>query len=219
MSTHETDSAITKGSQHTARRTIVKGAAWSLPVVAAAMAAPLAAASVNNASLAFTKRTASLVNLRLLDGTSTLTAKVLTTIPTQLTLNNGPGALVGLANIVVSVGYPSGVNITLGRARGFGVDTYDSVPSTSGQRTAIYQKGLTHTRYGFPLTTFTTTQNIDVVSNGQFVFPIKFGLAGSSTGISISALTSFPVTITMIINGKTFTASSTISVPVGAGIL
>ncbi|MGP9617281.1 hypothetical protein ACT3S2_09665 [Arthrobacter sp. AOP36-A1-22] len=69
------------------------------------------------------------------------------------------------------------------------------------------------------MTTFTTSQNISVASNGQLVFPIEFGLAGSSTGVSVSILARFPVTITMIIDGKTFTATSNVRVPVGAGIL
>ncbi|WP_444561606.1 hypothetical protein [Arthrobacter sp. AOP36-A1-22] len=218
MSTHETDSAITKGSQHTARRTIVKGAAWSIPVVAAAMAAPLAAASVNNASLAFTDTETGLLALRVLGGGGVVNAQALVTVPTELTLTNGPGALEGLAAITVTVGRPAGINIPLGRARGFGVASYNGVDSTDGQRTAVYQKAL-GVRYGFPLTTFTTSQNISVASNGQLVFPIEFGLAGSSTGVSVSILARFPVTITMIIDGKTFTATSNVRVPVGAGIL
>lgn len=207
-------------AKSTSRRTIVKGAAWSIPVVAAAVAAPLAAASVNNASLSFTNSTTSLLSLKLLDGTGVLTAQALVTVPTELTLQNGPGDLSGTAVVTVLVGRPSGINISLGRVRGFGVAAFNGVDSTSAQRTAVYRKTpFTQLEYGFPTTSFTTTTTLSVASNGALVLPIVFGLAGKNDAVAVGLLTSFPVTVNIVLGGKTFTASSTISVPVGAGLL
>ncbi|MGP5699930.1 hypothetical protein ACTXPA_13505 [Glutamicibacter arilaitensis] len=200
------------------RRTIVKGAAWSVPVVATAVAAPLAAASVNNATLAFTNSSSSLLGLTLLDGNGLITANVLVTVPTELTLDNGPGELSGIAQVTVTVGRPSGINIPIGRARGFGVASFDNINSLPTERTVTYREVL-GTKYGIPTTTFTSTRNISVASNGSLVLPIVFGLAGDSTGVSIGLLSTFPVVIELTIGGRTFTANSTISVPVAAGIL
>lgn len=201
------------------RRAVVKGAAWSVPVIAAAVAAPAAVASVNNASFAFTASQTGLLTLNLLDGGGTLTATALTTVPTEVTLTNGAGAINQTATITVTVGRPAGINIPVGRARGFGVYSYNGVNSTAGQRTATYQSAPIIGQFGFPLTTFTTTQLINVASNGTLAVPIVFGLAGTSTGVAISALATFPVTITVDFGTRTLTATSTISVPVGAGIL
>ena len=221
LSHHETNSAITNDRAHTTRRTIVKGAAWSIPVVAAAVAAPMAAASVNNASLAFSDSSGKLLTLSLLSNGSLLGADVLPFGPNELTLVNGPGDISGTASITVAVGVPAGINITLlGAAYGFGVAKFNNVPSTSAERTHNYAgKTLLGGDGGFPTTSFTTTQNISVASNGTLKLPIAFGLEGKSEGVKVSLLANYPVTVTMTIGGKTLTASSTISVPVGLGIL
>ncbi|MFJ4167898.1 hypothetical protein ACIPY3_00160 [Paenarthrobacter sp. NPDC089714] len=209
---------LTVSKPHT-RRAVVKGAAWSVPVIAAAVAAPAAVASVNNAALAVTGTQTGLLTLNLLDGGGTLTAQALTTVPTQLTLTNGPGAINETATITVTVARPAGINIPVGRARGFGVYSYNGVNSTAGQRTTSYQTAPIIGQYGMPTTTFTTTQAINVASNGTLDIPIVFGLAGISTGVAISLLATFPVTITVQFSTRTLTASGTISVPVGAGLL
>lgn len=202
------------------RRTVIKTVAWSVPVIAATTALPGAAASVNNASLAWTGSQTSLLTLNLLDGGGALTAQALTTVPTLLTLTNGAGAIAGEAAVVqINVGRPAGINIPVGRARGFGVYSFDGTPSTAGQRTTTYQSAPIIGQYGFPQTTFTTTTTLTVASNGSLNIPVVWGLAGTSTGVSISLLASFPVTVTITAGGRTFTATSTISVPVGAGLL
>lgn len=121
------------------RRTIMKGAAWAVPVMAVAVAAPLAAASVNNSGLAVTGTNTGLLSLNLLDGGGTLTATALTTVPTEFTITNGAGAINQTATVTVTVGRPAGINLPVGRARGFGVFSLNGVPSTAGQRTAVYQ--------------------------------------------------------------------------------
>ena len=218
LSRHETNSAITNDRAHTTRRTIVKGAAWSIPVVAAAVAAPMAAASVNNAALAFSDASGKLLSLRVLSDGSLVGLSLLPFGPNELTLNNGVGDISGDASITVSVGKPSGINITLGSARGFSVATFNGVPASASERTITYSK-LLGANLGFPETTFTTTQKLSVASNSQLVLPIEFGLAGANSGIAVNALANFPVIATITIGGKTLTASSAISVPVGLGIL
>jgi hypothetical protein len=206
--------------QNISRRTIAKGAAWSVPVVAVAAAAPAASASTVNASLAWTNSSTSLLTLALLDGGGTITAQALVTVPTQLTITNGAGAISGQnATITITVARPAGINIPVGRARGFGVASYNGSASTSSERTATYQTAPVIGQFGFPLTTFTRTVPVTVAANGTLNMPVVWGLAGVSTGVSISALSTFGVTATIALSGQTLSANSSISVPVGAGIL
>ncbi|WP_245934645.1 hypothetical protein [Arthrobacter psychrolactophilus] len=207
------------------RRAVVKGAAWSVPVIAAAIAAPAASASIATADVLWTASSSSLANLRVLDSATVVTAQVLPTVPTAFTITNGPGAISGPATVTIQVGRPSGINISLGRARGFGVYSYGGVATPSSTRAIEYQKtpvvfGIGGVEYGFPLTTYTSVQNVTVDSNGQLVVPVEFALAGSSDLVTIQALASFPVTLTVTFSdGTTRTASTSISVPVGAGVL
>lgn len=209
---------VTVSKPHS-RRAVVKGAAWSVPVIAAAVAAPAAVASVNTLSVAFSASTTSLLTLNLLDGGGTLTAGVLVTVPTTVTYTNGPGAVSQNATVTVTVGRPAGINLPVGRARGFGVYSYNNVVTSSAQRTAVYQSAPIVGTFGFPITTWTSTQAVTVASDGSVSLPIVFGLAGTSTGVTISALSTFPVTISVDLGTRVITGSSTITVPVGAGIL
>ncbi len=197
------------------RRTVLKGAAWSVPVIAVAAATPLAAASVNNASIAWNGSTTALLGLHVLDTATVITANALVTVPTQYTVTNGAGALTGAATVTITVGQPSGINLTLGRARGFGVYSVDGVTTPAGERSFNYPNAT----FGFPNTTWTGTRNVTVASDGTLNVPVEFGLVGTHDLASIGLLGSFPVTLTVLLNGKTFTSSSTIDVPVGAGIL
>ncbi|MCW2163467.1 hypothetical protein B0I12_000593 [Microbacterium hydrothermale] len=201
------------------RRTILKGAAWSVPVIAAAVAAPAASASVNNANLALTNDVTSLLALNVLDSATVLTAAVAITVPTTLRVTNGAGALSGNATVTISVGRPSGIPISVGRAHGFGVYRFDSTLTTAGQRTATYQSAPVVGQFGFPSTTFTTTKNFSVGSGAALDIPVQWGLAGNRTGLSITALASYPVSVTVVFPERTLTAASSILVPVGAGIL
>lgn len=202
-----------------ARRAIVKGTAWAVPVIAAAVAAPAAAASVNALTVALTNPTTSMLTLHVLGSSSTLTATALVTVPTAVSYTNGPGAVSETATITVTVGRPGGLNLPVGRARGFGVYSYNGTLTTAASRTVTYEKDFLGNDIGFPETTWTSVQPVSVTSNGSIAVPIEFGLAGSHVGVAISALASFPVTITVVVGGRTLTALGTISVPVGAGIL
>lgn len=200
------------------RRTILKGAAWSVPVIAAAVAAPAASASVNNANLALTNDVTSLLALNVLDSATVLTAAVAITVPTVLRVTNGAGALSGAATVTILVSRPTGLSITLNKARGFGVYRFDSTLTTAGQRSATYQSTLGR-EFGVPETLFTTSKTFSVPSNGTLDIPVVWGLAGTNTGASVGALTSFPVTVNVAFPGRTLTTTSAIVVPLGAGIL
>jgi len=214
---------MTEDVQHAtglSRRTLVRTAVWSVPVVAAAVATPLAAASTGLEAVEWTASSTSLASLQLLDGGGTLTASALVTLPIAFSILNGGTALVGEAvTISISVGRPAGINIPVGRARGFGVQSVNGIATTAGERTATYQSAPIIGQYGFPATTWNGTRTVTVAADGTPAVPVVFGLAGVSTGVAISALATFPVTLTATIGGVTKTAASTILVPVGAGIL
>lgn len=202
------------------RRTVLKGAAWSVPVIAAAAAAPFAAASVTNASVAWTASSTSLIQLRLLDTQNVLTAQVLTTVPTEFTITNGAGAISGTPIVSIDVARPGGINLPVGRARGFGIYSVNNIVTQPSERSVTYQSAPVIGQYGFPVTTWAAPRAITIPSNGSVVVPVEFGLAGVSTGVSISLLASFPVTLTVDFgNGNKYTATSSVSVPVGAGLL
>jgi hypothetical protein len=213
------DQLLTEGAEKrpgTARRTVLKHAAWAAPTVAVAVAAPQAAASVGNASVAWTNSQTGLLTLRLLDGGSPVTAQALTTVPTQFTITNGVGAIPAgtTATVTVTVSRPSGINVWLGRARGFSVGSLNGQATTAGQRTVTYPGPL-----GPPNTSFTGTMPVQIASNGSLNIPIEFGLVGTSSGATVSVAPSFPVSLTVEMGGYTYTASSSISMLANAGIL
>ncbi|RWR19173.1 hypothetical protein D8Y23_08140 [Microbacterium enclense] len=201
------------------RRTVLRGAAWSVPVVTLAVAAPSAAASVNNADLQLTGLDANLLSIQVLDSPTVATAAVALTVPTQLAVVNGAGALTGSATVSIRVGRPSGIALTLGRARGFGVHRFDGATTTSGQRTTVYETNALGSQIGFPVTTFTTTTNLNVASGQTLNIPLVWGLAGSRSGVAVNALATFPVTATVTVGGRTLSAASSIIVPLNAGVL
>lgn len=207
------------------RRTLVKGAAWSLPVIAAAAATPMAAASTVASGVRWTGSATSLLALRVLDSASVITAQALVTVPTEFSITSGTAtpamarAATQNATITVDVGRPTGINLPLGRARGFGVYSVAGATTASGERTVDYNSAL-GVDIGFPRTSWTGSRPVTLGSNGTFAVPIEFGLAGTNSGIAVSLLAGFPVTVTVTMPGGTpLTATTTISVPVGAGIL
>ncbi|MGO1737100.1 MAG: hypothetical protein ACTHZ9_12385 [Leucobacter sp.] len=200
------------------RRTAIKGAAWAVPVIAAAVAAPMASASTGNASLAWTGNESGLLQLQLLDGSATVGALVAITVPSEFTLTNGAGAINQSATVTVVVGRPSGLSIPVGRGRGFGVATLGGV-DVAAQNSTQYQSTL-GVQYGLPITTFVGTHHFAVDGGQPLVVPVEFGLSGVSDLLTLSALANFPVNLTVDFgDGNTYSASSGISVPVGAGIL
>lgn len=200
------------------RRTLVKSAAWAAPVIALSVAAPLASASVQTANIAWTDDETGLLSLRVLDGAAVVQAGALITVPTEFTITNGPGAIDETATITIIVGRPAGLNLPIGRARGFGVAALDGA-DVAAQNSVEYNTVL-GARVGFPLTTLVTTRAVSVPANGSVSIPVEFGLSGSNSGISVSLLASFPVSLTVTFaSGPSYQATTSISVPVGAGIL
>lgn len=200
------------------RRSVIKAAAWSAPVIAMAVATPLASASVNNSNLQWTGSQTGLLALNLLSNGNTLTAAVAITVPTNFTLFNGAGAINETANVTITVGRPGGLNLPIGRARGFGVYSLGGV-NVASQNAVDYDRFL-GSQVGFPITTFTGSYNFTAESNGTVAVPVVFGLSGSNSGITVSALASFPVTLRVEFSGgKVYTDTTTISIPVGAGVL
>lgn len=200
------------------RRSIV-AAAWSLPAVAVAAAAPLASASGGLASLAWTDSTTGLLALRLLDGETVFTSQTPVTVPTAATFTNGPIALSGETAIVqISVGQPTQVFLPSAQARGFGVLAYNGVDA-AGQSSVYYESVPLIGPHGFAITGWTGTQQLTVGANGSVVIPVEFGLAGVSSGATISVDVVFPVSIAITIGGELFTATTTITVTGGSGIL
>lgn len=196
------------------RRTVVKAMAWTAPVIAGVAAAPLAAASVQNAGLAVTGSSAELARLKLLDANGFLNAKVALVTPKQFTIYNGAGALTGTATVTIVVSRPTGVNISLGKSRGLGVYKFNGNASAQGANSVSYPAAT-----GFPITTFVTTLPLNLQSNASLNVPVEFGLVGVSDGVTISALATFPVAISVALNGRTISTTSQITVPVGAGVL
>lgn len=86
-------------AEGTSRRTVIKGGAWSIPVVAIAMAAPAAAASVTSFVLVFTDTTSThTAPLPLGDGRS-----YELTFPASLVLVNGPLAVPAGTSLSISL--------------------------------------------------------------------------------------------------------------------
>lgn len=100
------------------RRTVVKGAAWSVPVIAAAVATPLAAASVVDVGAFTTSGTCGVLGV--LGPGFTLTASATAPLPigTTVTITGGGVANIGVFSVTggtasVSVLSPTSRQITL----------------------------------------------------------------------------------------------------------
>ncbi|OJU40405.1 MAG: hypothetical protein BGN97_11220 [Microbacterium sp. 69-10] len=208
---------MTIENTNVSRRTLVKGAAWSLPVVAVAAATPLAAASTSNANVDWTGNNSGLLQLDLLDEGGVITAAAVVTVPDEYTITNGTGAISNeVATVTIAVGTPSGINISLGHVRGFGVVSVDGIATSDAERNVNYASA-----FGFPTTTWTGTRTVNIASNGSLVVPVVFGLAGESTSLlDVSLLATFPVNLTVeFADGSSYLATSSISVLANAGIL
>ncbi|GAA3930623.1 hypothetical protein [Microbacterium soli] len=207
------------------RRSLVKGAAWSLPVIAVAAATPMAAASLTNATVSFDGTTTNLAEISLLDGSDVLIADVLPTFPNNVVIENGPGTLegplTGLVTITWASGLPASV-LSSGVARGFGV--MDIPGATLGARTitekTIVDLGLIKVGVNETSQTF-TIDDPSIAGNAQKVLgQIVYG-ATSNSGVTINVFMTFTVTVTIFSNGTVVDspASATITIPLGAGLL
>ncbi|MDR7083199.1 hypothetical protein J2X01_002492 [Arthrobacter ginsengisoli] len=161
------------------RRAVVKGAAWSVPVIAAAIAAPAAAASELKATAAFTSATGKIkYHLRGSEGS-----------PSNNKNGNGPTGF-------------SIKNSVTGSITGAISGTIIITPSTGGPDLSVY----TLTSAGLPIALFADSDNTTgyrasfltnsttIAPNGSLAFAMAFNFAASTpngTG-SMTILLKFP---------------------------
>ncbi len=204
------------------RRHLIRSAAWATPAVMLASSAPLAAASISNATLAFTtSNSAGSSFFPLIGSQGSLQSTSPIVVPTDLTITNGTGALaVESCSVTIVVTRPSASNPPTTQARGFGVYSLDWTQTQQSERTVKYEKSFGRD-IGFPNTTLATTiPAFNVPSNGTHSISLTMGLVGASQGAHINGVATFTVHATVRINGKTnLTATTQILVPVDSGIL
>ncbi|QXQ09656.1 hypothetical protein [Paeniglutamicibacter sp. Y32M11] len=208
-------------AKSSSRRTIVKGAAWSVPVIAAAIAAPAASASVASATVAFTDVSANLVWLDLLNG-GVASASVLGTGPQNITVINTAGAIVGPLTGVITIAPNSATLINLGgRPKAIGVQTLSGATVTN--RTA---SGGTNGALGIGARADTTTTNFTVAAGiaggGSLVLPIAFGYTGTGALLTAQVLQSYTATLVLKdANGTTIASlgSATLSSLLNASVI
>ncbi|MGN8027006.1 hypothetical protein [Microbacterium sp. 22242] len=199
------------------RRTLVKGAAWSVPVIAVAAATPLAAASTGNASVAFAPA-GQLLDLRLYDGTAVI-ASVLEVGPNVMNIINDAGPLSGPFDVDVITTYASGINFPLTDAgHGVGVATLGGLSALTWTENAGGSAGFGPNPWGV-----TSTFQISGPVNGNTTLPSNIGYKYTQNGTWVDALgvvASFSVTATVKQGVTTIgTAQGTVSVFLNAHVL
>lgn len=115
-----------KGSGDFNRRSVVKGAAWSVPVIAAAIAAPAASASVLGADLTPAFGGQQVFNFRVGVAPALITANA--TLANTLTISN-IGGLPSTAGETVAVTYPAALGSGLTLMSFSGLATVSLVPN------------------------------------------------------------------------------------------
>jgi len=212
------------------RRTILKGAAWSAPVIAAAVAAPMAAASDATADVYWTKTNTQLLTLSLLNGGTLAGVKIFPKAPTAFAIENTPGIIANVT-VEVSVAQAGGLDLGVGLGTrwvaGFAPATISG--GTKLGSTTITDRALGGLGIGLVRTvaqdTFSVFSLGDVASGQTVNFdPVAWATVPRKTqGLTlaeINALTSYTVTAVFKTNGTTFaTITESISVLAGAGIL
>lgn len=206
---------------HHNRRTIVKGAAWSVPVIAAAIAAPAASASIAAGSMAWYGLDATLLQLHLLNG-GLAQAKILPSAPRGFRVINGSaGAINGPITGTLTVEHTGGLIISVvGRPKGF--RPYSIGPLANGQFSVTESNkggGLLLGRSVRSVTTFTLPGS--VASNSEIVVPVEWALTQSGGSlVDLNVLVTYTATLTLTAEGKTLgTNTASIKIPVGADII
>lgn len=174
------------------RRAVVKGAAWTLPVVAAAIAAPAASASTQAALTAFTGTSSGLAWFSLSSGVGTSVAG---TGPTALTVQNNPGAIPGNITGTITISQNPGLSL-LGQPKGIGVASITGAAINS--RTASGGSGGIAGIGAIADTTVTTfTYTAGVASSGLLSLPITFGFTDSGAFLSVSLAKNYTATLVL----------------------
>ncbi|MDR2998109.1 MAG: hypothetical protein LBU78_08320 [Microbacterium sp.] len=204
------------------RRTIIKGAAWSLPVVAVAAAVPMASASVAGATLAWGPSSGQLLSLALLNGApsggAVVNVNVLPNGANYFTVNNTTaGAVEGPLTGHVSVKWASGLPLL--SVKGYGVYAVD------GSTAAVTNRTETARGIGGLINTYETEQDIvvsqSIPGSTSVNIPITWGLTQNGS-LGVSVLVSYTATLTLRDkNGVVIGSAQTtgLQVPVGLNIL
>lgn len=216
---------MTETTTGISRRTLVKGAAWSVPVLAVAAATPMAAASVNSATVQWVGGASQLLSLTLLDG-GAVSASILPSAPTQLRVANTPG-IVPNVTARFDVAQATGISVNVGVGdvylRGFAPRTLPGAAIVGS--TTVTPRMLNDGVLGdlYAQDTSTTFALGDIASGATVDFgPVGWAVTSrSGINIAIDVLVEFSVSATFFSNGTQFAQFTTpgVSVPIGAGIL
>lgn len=215
------------------RRTVLQGAAWSVPIVAVAATAPMASASINNAAVYWDGTRRNLLTIDLLDGTvATANVGLLPSVPNNIVLDNGPGDIAGPITGVIDITWQSGIpaGLSLGgdaTARGFAVT--DIPGATLGTRTITQRHlvnlviipGVLTVAVGCDETSQPFTLNTATIAGGaeEVLGQVVYGLTNRNL-LGLSVLMTFTATVSLYADGELIdSASDVIQVPAGAGVL
>ncbi|MET3709264.1 hypothetical protein ABIB17_003914 [Arthrobacter sp. UYEF6] len=177
----------TNAGQGFNRRSVVRGAAWSVPVIAAAIAAPAAAASATRAIVAFSTNSApNALTWTRLGGNQQNPVKG--TGPASFSVKNDEGAIAGPINGIITI---RPTNTGTVKPRGIGVKT---VTGSSALANAVTVTAAPNTANTLT-TTFTLTNGvassefllIDFTFGYESVPPASTAPAPSATVLTYSA--------------------------------
>ncbi len=210
------------------RRSLVKGAAWSLPVIAVAAATPMAAASATSATAAWTASNTQLLTLGLLDGSGTISASLFPTAPTAFRITNTAGDIPNVTAVFTAALSSSGLNINVPvgttKLRGFAPTAVQGgtlVGSTAITDREIASVALLGTTYAQDTS---TTFDLGTIASGATVDfnPVTWGVTDrSGLNVGLGVATSVTVIVTLLSDGVEFAqlSGSNINILANAGIL
>lgn len=210
------------------RRTLVKGAAWSLPVIAVAAATPMAAASTATASVEWTGSNTTLLTLTLLNGGPVAGVNLLPSAPTTFRVNNTPGAIPNVTAVFsVSQANAPTLSLSLGDRYLSGFAPVTIPDATRVGETTVSNRLLNDGLLGdLYAQDTTTTFNLGDIASGAVVDfgSIAWGTtgqAGAGLGVDVDIVTTFNITVSFLSDGTEFAVLSgqNLTVPVNAGIL
>lgn len=212
------------------RRNVAKAAAWTVPAVAVAVGAPLAAASIGNATVEWTGTSLQLLSIGLLSGSGTVSLGVLSTFPRDITVQNGSGVLPGPLTGSISVSYTAGlaIPVTLSAItfRGFAPKSIPGV--TLGTTTITKRKIGDALPTGADVSVFDTVTPFTItdpsIASGvaKILGDVVWGATAKegTTVVTLSALTSYTATVSVSSNSTLVgTDTGTLSFPIGASLL
>lgn len=202
-------------AQTPSRRTLLKTAAWATPVISIAVAAPLAAASLNDATVALVGDIPSAAASRPhIDGTGGSTSSRLVG-PKDIRIVNGngavPGPITGRVDVTyLSDSFESAAFYAL-ELPGFGPSAISGASLTSYSATTA---AVGTTSFGFPITTLSTSREFTLTAgqvggNTDQLLAITWGTtAGSAVIFSGARSVTYTVVVTLYSNGTEFDSDS-----------